>query len=89
MSECERCGDRVVRRFTLRTRTETMTHRRTREVCAACHPSIRGPVERSGSAETVVADGGTPAGACPTCSGTMIRDGGSYTCVDCGWSSGR
>ncbi|WP_262488516.1 hypothetical protein [Natrinema hispanicum] len=40
MVECERCGDNVSRLFTHRHRSDTMTHRRTREVCATCHPSV-------------------------------------------------
>lgn len=86
MVECERCGNEVARRFEHRTRTETMTHRRTERVCATCHPSLPADLERERTRERVATDGGTRVSACPTCSGTTIADGGLRRCVDCGWT---
>ena len=85
MVECERCGDDVARLFEHRIRTETMTHRRTRRVCADCHPSVSAALERDRSGDRVVTDGGTPIGGCPTCSGTTVLDGDGVRCLECGW----
>lgn len=89
MAECERCGDEVARRFTHRIRTETMTHRRSQHVCAACHPALPDSLEEDRSSDRVVADGGTLATDCPVCTGYTVPDGKSDVCVDCGWTNVR
>ncbi|RKD95072.1 hypothetical protein ATJ93_1922 [Halopiger aswanensis] len=80
MAECDRCGDEVPRLFEHHTRTETMTHRRTRRVCADCHPSV------SNASRIPVPDGGIRGAICPTCSGATIEHDGVYTCLECGWT---
>ncbi|QRV14967.1 hypothetical protein JMJ58_18975 [Haloterrigena salifodinae] len=86
MVECERCGDEVSRLFEHRTRTETMTHRRTEHVCASCHPTLPAELERRQTRERAVTDGGTRVSSCPTCSGTTVDDSGVLRCVECGWT---
>ncbi|MFB1062454.1 hypothetical protein [Natrinema sp. H-ect4] len=88
MVVCETCGDDVSKLFTHRIRSESMTHRRTRDVCASCHPFVSDSARPDRSTEKLVADGGTRA-ACPICSGTTVTDSGSFACVDCGWTSAR
>lgn len=88
MEECETCGAVVGRLFGHRIRTEAMTHRRTRRVCANCHPSLPDSLERDRAASELVADGGIRTG-CPVCSGTTVADGESDACVDCGWTGRR
>ena len=82
MAECDACGDDVPRLFEHRARTDTMTHQRTRYVCAECHPSMPSTADR------LVTDGGVPT-TCPTCSGTTVATDDSYACVDCGWTPHR
>ncbi len=73
-----------------------MTHRRTRYVCASCHPQLPDALEFDGTAdgvadgqsERVVADGGTHR-VCPVCSGVTVADGAANTCLECGWTAGR
>lgn len=89
MSLCDRCGAEARRLFEHRVRTETMTHRRTSRLCAGCHPSVTDTSDRGPSADRLMTDGGTRAVSCPTCSGAMIDDGTSVSCVDCGWTTTR
>ncbi|GAB3674789.1 hypothetical protein [Halopiger thermotolerans] len=83
MAECDRCGDEVPRLFEHRTRTETMTHRRTLRVCADCHPSV------PDASRIALTDGGTRGATCPICSGATVETDGVATCLECGWTNSR
>ena len=58
MVQCETCGEDADTLWERYARHESMTHRRVRTVCAACHPHISESVEAEDAAVVALADGG-------------------------------
>lgn len=85
MIACESCGDDVEQVVRHREYGVAMTHRVTRWLCRACHPTAPGETPSSEPTETVVADGGTA--ACPNCATSTVNVHGIQNCPDCQWTS--
>ena len=58
MAECETCGDDVASLWEYRVRSASMTHRRSRWMCADCHPYLPDAPAPDSSAEAATTDEG-------------------------------
>lgn len=84
MIACESCDDDVEQVVRHREYGVAPTHRVTRWLCRACHPTLPDETASPG-VETVVADGGTV--ACPNCASSTVNVHGIQNCPACLWTS--
>lgn len=87
MITCEGCGDDVEQVVRHREYGIAMTHRVTRWLCGECHPTVPGSTASTADEPSRTVVTDGGTGACPDCGTSTVDVHGIQNCPSCLWAS--